>query len=223
MSQISKASSGNENAITSVNQQVFTSSGTYTPTVGMKYCIIEAVGGGGGGGGSANGGAYSVSGGGGGGGGYSRTVATAAAIGASQVVTIGAGGTGAPIGNNPGTNGGDTSLGVICIAKGGSGGFGNNGNQGVFGGAGGIPGTGDFTFAGSEGMSSATCIATTIGAGGSSYFGGMVYTDPATPPKNGATGLSYGGGGSAGITYGGGGEVSGGDGADGVIIITEYI
>jgi len=32
-----------------VNVQVFTSNGTFTPSTGMKYCIIEAVGGGGGG------------------------------------------------------------------------------------------------------------------------------------------------------------------------------
>jgi len=35
-------------AFDQVHIQVFTSSGTYTPTSGMKYCTIEVVGGGGG-------------------------------------------------------------------------------------------------------------------------------------------------------------------------------
>lgn len=38
---------------TTVVTQVFTSSGTYTPTTNMKYCIVELVGGGGGSGGGA--------------------------------------------------------------------------------------------------------------------------------------------------------------------------
>src|SRR3990167_2660735 len=39
--------------ITSVVTQIFTSSGTYTPTASMKYCQIMACGGGGGSGGVA--------------------------------------------------------------------------------------------------------------------------------------------------------------------------
>ena len=33
--------------IKAVNYQFFTSSGTYTPTSGMQYCIVEVQGGGG--------------------------------------------------------------------------------------------------------------------------------------------------------------------------------
>src|SRR5574338_310828 len=40
--------------INKVVVQTFTANGTYTPTTGMVYCIIECVGGGGGGGGTSN-------------------------------------------------------------------------------------------------------------------------------------------------------------------------
>jgi len=107
--------------MSSIVSQTFTASGTYTPTSGMTFCIVEAVGGGAGGGGVVCDAAYALWAGGGGAGGYSRKVTTAALVGASQVVTIGAGGAGGAFG--AGSNGGDTSLGSICIAKGGSGGF----------------------------------------------------------------------------------------------------
>ena len=88
----------------SVNIQTFTSSGTYTPTSGMRHCIIECVGNGGGGGGTATAAAsFYNGGGGGGGGGYARKFATAATIGSSQTVTFGATGTGGVAGNNTGT------------------------------------------------------------------------------------------------------------------------
>lgn len=38
--------------ITNADIRVFTSSTTYTPTAGMKFCQVECVGGGGGGGGA---------------------------------------------------------------------------------------------------------------------------------------------------------------------------
>src|ERR1700720_4672748 len=69
--------------------QVFTSSGTYTPSAGLVTAIIECVGGGGGGGGSAFSPTQVHGGGGGGAGGYARAYKTASQIGASQTVTIG--------------------------------------------------------------------------------------------------------------------------------------
>lgn len=78
-----------------LNRQVFTSSGTYTPTTGMTYCLVEIIGGGGGGGGcqATNSTQFCVSGG-GGGGEYASGIFTISAIGSSQTVTIGAGGAG---------------------------------------------------------------------------------------------------------------------------------
>jgi hypothetical protein len=54
----------------------------------------------------------------GGAGSYSRTTATAPQIGTSKAVIIRAAGTGGLAGANNGGNGGDTSVGTLCIAKG---------------------------------------------------------------------------------------------------------
>src|SRR6266516_2600538 len=99
--------------------QKFTSNGTYTPTAGMKFCIVEAVGGGGGGGGCASAAVNIGAGGGGGGaGGYSLVRLTAAQVGVSQTVTMGTAGSAGTSGNNAGGNGGDTSVGARCIGQG---------------------------------------------------------------------------------------------------------
>ncbi len=221
----STPSSSVANAFNSIVVQVFTSSGTYTPTSGMKYCVIETVGGGGGGGGTQNGAATQALGGGGGGsGGYSRKVASAATIGASQTATIGAGGSAGAGGINNGTAGGDTSIGTICIAKGGSPGIG--GNSGA-GGAGGVAGTGDFTPVGNAGGQGCSNTAITssavVGIGGASVFGGGPSLVQAQANVTGAAGNNYGAGGNGGISWNGGGTEAGGAGANGVIIITEYI
>src|SRR5260370_41361993 len=99
------------------------------------------MGGGGGGGGGIGGGTSSTGGGGGGAGSYSRVRLTAAQIGASKAVTIPAAAAGGATGNNPGANGGDVSLGALCVCKGGNGGVG--GNIGGKCGACGVGGAGD--------------------------------------------------------------------------------
>lgn len=207
-----------------INIQTFTSSGTYTPTANMKYCIIECVGGGGGGGGAASAAASDVApGGGGGGGGYARKFASSATIGGSQTVTIGAAGSAGSAGNNVGGNGGDTSVGAICIGKGGTGGSGNNGSSNVAGGAGGVAGTGDLTFPGQPGGNSwLTTAGAIVGNGGGTYFGGATASG-ASLNAAGVAGQNYGTGGTGGISYNGGGAFAGGAGAKGVVIITEYI
>lgn len=104
--------------------QRFTSSGTYTPTFGMKYAIVELVGSGGGGGGAAAGAASVITiGGSGSGGGYAKAQLTAAQIGVSQVVTIGAAGTAGAAGANAGGSGNTTSLGALMSASGGTSGL----------------------------------------------------------------------------------------------------
>ena len=109
------------NGFASIAVQTFAISGTYTPTVGMKYCQIECIGGGGGGGGVGDSTSSSIGMGGGGSGGYSRKTVAAAAIGASQVVTIGAAGVAGTGAGANGGNGGVTSVGGICVANGGGG------------------------------------------------------------------------------------------------------
>lgn len=207
--------------------QKFTSDDTYTPTSGMKYCIIECVGGGGGSGGTANSSAgRSSSAGSGGGGGYAKKIASATDIGASKAVTIGTGGSAGSSGNNAGGAGGDTSVGTLCIGKGGSGGGGSDGTTAGSSGAGGVAGTGDVTFPGQAGASGANAAITTVlaqaGPGGASQFG---YGAPLRFNSNvaGTAGSLYGGGASGAMTYNAGGANAGAAGAAGIVIITEYI
>lgn len=212
--------------ITAVTKQTFSASGTYTPTAGMLYCVIECWGAGGGAGGQSNSAATAtVTGGGGGSGGYSRTLATAATIGASQTVTIGALGTGGSAGTNAGNAGTATSVGSICIANGGSGGAAGSGNSPA-GGAGGTAGTGDITGTGAPGINGTAIIISTGGGspggtGGSSSIGGGGLAKVAQGNGNSATGFGAGGGG--GLSTAAGGAVAGGNGTAGFVIITEYI
>ncbi len=203
---------------------VFTASGTYTPTPGLLFAVIEAVGAGGGGGGTADSTGYST-GGGGGGGGYSRTIASADDIGASQVLTIGAGGAGGAAGNNAGVAGGDTSVGSLCIGKGGSGGSGCAANAQSFGGAGGVAGTGDVEIqggvGGNGGGGTATNVTEQSGGGGRSWFGSGTRETRYTI-GNGVAATTYGDGGSGGESKQSSGSASGGDGFDGFVVITEY-
>lgn len=225
-------------AFLKVNVQSFCASGctttvagagtaTYTPTTGTLYAIIECQGGGGGGGGAIATTGGTVSGAGGGGGGsYSRSFATAATIGASQTVTNGTGGAGGTAGNNAGTAGGDTSLGAICIGKGGSAGGGAAAGGSGTGGAGGVAGTGSaFTAVGSRGTQGAQATVTTViipfsGAGGGSYFGAGV---PGIVNSAGIAATVLGTGGSGASDFNAGGSKAGGAGMSGIVIVTEFL
>lgn len=228
-----------------VTVQSFTSNGTYTPTAGMKYCRVECVGGGGGGGGAAGSGAAAATGtagSGGAGGQYSVGFFSAATIGASQAVTVGAAGTaGSNVGGNGG-NGGITSLGALISADSGLGGTGSiilTANI-IPGGQSQGTGTGGYLNSiGSPGSPSivilnAVSIAAIGGTGGSTYFGGtqtsvainMAGTGvgSATAGNQGSARGSGGGGGvSVSGTGGAGGGATGGIGIAGVVIVTEFI
>ncbi len=213
--------------IGSVTIQKFTASGTYTPNAKMLYAIVQCVGGGGGGGGAANAAAGSAVGAGGGGGGsLSIKRVSASDIGASKAVTIGAAGTGGSAGNNAGAAGGDTSLGALCIGKGGASGSGANGsNLGAFG-AGGVAGTGDVTTVGNAGgdgwQAAATNIIAKVGAGGAGPFGGAPANRSVVASTAGAAGQGFGAGGNGGISFNGGGTAAGGAGSAGLVIVTEF-
>lgn len=222
---------GSTGAVTfSVVKQMFTASGTYTPTTGMDYAIIECVGSGAGGGGTTGTVGSLFTAGGGGAGSYSRSVVTAAAVGASQVVTVGAAGSGGAAGSNNGTGGGDVAVGSLCIAKGGSlGGFSASGTFGV-GGVGGIAGTGDLTIPGGAGASGIIGAGTTVvfstgGVGGNSYLGagGLQSTPVSGASANGVAGSNYGAGGSGGHSHNIATTSAGGNGSKGVVFITEFI
>lgn len=218
-------------SISQVVLRVFTSSGSYVPTSGMKYCIAEGVGGGGGGGSTVATGAALVSaGGGGGGGGYFRSRFTAAQIGAAQTVNIGAGGAGATPANTQGTAGGTTSLGVLASAGGGIGGS-RGGASVVSVGDGGQSAStlnGDFTARGNAGgIGMCFYVGTTSagagGNGGDSLLGGGGNALGGNVGAAGSNATAPGGGGSGAYSMPSGTGYNGGNGADGIVIITEYI
>jgi hypothetical protein len=223
--------------IKSVHTQVFTSSGTYTPTTGMAYAKVQMVGGGGAGGGiaaSLGGGA-----GGGQGGAYSEGLFSAATIGASQTVTIGAAGTGST--GSAGSSGGTTSLGSLITAPGGAGapaqtsgssGYVPNPNLGGFSSS-----TGSGGYINLPGAAGGTGVGLSFnnsyylsGLGGNGIFnsgGGQAVsgyvTGGASTGSDGNDGTGYGGGGSGAGQFGGDTSgTAGGDGSAGVVIITEY-
>jgi hypothetical protein len=205
--------------------RMFNASGTYTPTVGMTTCIIEMVGAGAGGNGYAAQSSFYDIGGGGGSGAYARKFATAAQIGASQAVTVGGGGPGGPgTTNSAGYAGGDSSVGVLCVAKGAP----SNGSGLAPGGGAVLAGcVGDFTAPGSPGQfgvqAAQGATVFTGGAGGSSMLGpGGMQTQWTATVLTGNNALGYGGGGSGGSFGQATGGVGGGNGGNGVVMITEF-
>ena len=225
---------------TTVARQVFTGSGTYTPTAGMDYCVVEMVGGGGGSGGADGTGTggppdlgHAI--GGGGGGEFRRGVFTAADIGASQTVTIGAAGAaGSNTGGNGGT-GGTTSVGTLLTAVGGTGSVGTGSNSNattspLAGGAGGTGGTGTGdAVVGEKGESGwavipiSTGILRRSGKGGGSRFGwggeAKINTDVADVAAAAGTGFGGGAGGPIDDDNGG---TAGAAGTAGYVRILEF-
>lgn len=212
----------------------FFSSGTYTPTEGMSYCIVECVGGGGGGGGAATIADQNL-GGAGGAGGYARKTLDAAAVGGSEAITIGVGGAAGSAGDNSGGDGGTTSFGSILSASGGIGG-GPGGDRPdtsyyVIGGLGGVGSSGDFNANGGSGQASWAGFFPDVfgisvgGNGGDSIYGagGVGNIAAGTASITGSDGKVYGGGASGGIVGQGGASAGGGSGSQGLVIVTEYI
>jgi hypothetical protein len=221
-----------------VIQQVFNASGPYMPSPGLVTAVVECVAGGGGGGGAM--GTYDgaagfiVSAGGGASGGYSRSALAAALVLGGVQITIGQGGAGAPAPTATGSNniplgsqGGDTTFGALVIAHGGFGGGSANP-------AGGSPGpaaqrgVGDLTVVGNAGHSGASLLQDSAtggnisgGTGGASFFGGAGLGGwVATTAAPGGNGTDGGGGGGAGS-----GTLQpepGGNGGNGVCVVTEY-
>ena len=224
---ISATGSGGAGGLIAV--QVFKTSGTYTPTSGMANCLIQVLAGGGAGGGVPAGNiALGTAAGGGGAGGYSQSYVPSATIGASQAVTIGAGGTG--VSNSAGNNGSDSSVGAIVIAKGGTGspvGTGATGNVTSIGGVGGIAGTGDITFPGGAGnwgwSDGGGGVTASSGMGGNSYFSSGAINVTSTNSAGVNAGANTGAGGSGACSAGvGSAAQAGGNAGSGLVIIYEY-
>lgn len=212
-----------------INLVIFTANGTYTPVANLVAAIVEAIAGGGGGGAATGGANYYNAGAGGGAGAYSRRLLTPVQIGASQAVTIGAGGAGGIFANAAG-NGGDTSFGSLVVAKGGIGAVALQGGTYPGGGAGGAgsSGVGDITASGAPGQGSlyeggAFGLGFAHGIGGNSAFGGGAAAAAyvANTSTVGVAARQYGGGGSGGNTSNAS-TVNGGAGYAGVCVVTEF-
>lgn len=210
---------------------LMTAAGTYTPTPGTKFVVVKLVGGGGGGGGTAatSSTQYSV-GGGGGGGSYSESFLTAAQVGASQSIVIGAGGIFGGIGGGIGGSGGTTSFGSLMAAPGGYGGGSATStvtNSIAIGGSGGLTSTGG-SLVNSGGMCGFPGISNAVGGsvggagGGTPLAGGAGGGLQGTSEVTGNAGSYYGAGGSGASTGPSGAGKRGGAGSPGAVIIEEY-
>lgn len=193
-----------------VDYQEFTSSGTWTKPAGVNFVYVEAIGGGGSG---ARNNASSQTGGGGGGLFVSRLL-RASDVGATETVTVGAGGLARGTPNQDGLAGGDSTFGAHVTAYGGGPGTTNTATSGLAGNLFGItsPTAAEASnyFAG-QGSTSDTVV------GGSTVFGGAgggAWDSVAVAGSNGGTSL-YGGNGGNGGSTGTAGAVPGGGGGAG--------
>lgn len=181
---------------TRIEQVTFNASSTWTKAAGLQYIRVQAWGGGGSGGASHSDSGNSEASG-GGGGGYTEKWFLVSELGATETVTVGAGG--AAIGplsntNTSGNNGANTTFGSLLTAYGG--GLGTSGND--IGGNGGssFSQAGGSVDAGAGGTESAGPGFGTWGGGG-----GGAFTD-ANPPidaQAGAVSIYGGGGGGAAV------------------------
>ena len=210
----------------SFEQEVFTANGVWNNTNNVRTIMVEMAGGGGGGGATNPVGApVGLSGGGGGGGGaYVREIIDVTGI-ASGTVTIGAGGAAGDFtGTGIGGTGGNTTFSLTtAIAAGGLGGNPSGasvpdpGNGGVASGG----GASALLIDGTPGHPGSRANTNTFsGAGGVNVFGGGGQGQALF--ISGGNGFAFGAGGGGGATDGVL-ERNGGLGADGVVIITEFL
>ena len=212
--------------------QTFTTSGTWTVPAGMNSATFEAWGSGGAGAGTASSG---TSGGGGGGGDYAEKLA---AVSPGDIYTVTVAGVTAGIAGVCGIIGSSSSVAdpssttIVLATGGGGGGCGSNGGCGSARGN----NTGSTIFIGGCGssgsLSSSVAGAGGGGAGSTADAGSASGTTPGTGSSlnggnggaagsnsNGGAGSNYGGGGG-GASQATGASKAGGDGAQGLVIIT---
>lgn len=213
----------NQTIPTSGNRKVYTSSGTWTKPKNLIYIDVELVGAGGGGGGTqATGVGESACGAHGGGGGYAKKQILAARLGVTEIVTIGAGGT---AGTGAGGDGGASSFGLHLSATGGGGGaqgVNSAGSASAIGGGGGIGMNADINASGSAGGIGRViggALAHIATSGSSMWGGGDRYTNTG----NGVTPDGYGAGGTGATATASLAARSGGEGALGLVIVTEFL
>jgi hypothetical protein len=215
----------------SVNGGAFTATGatTFTPQSLMAFSEVEVLGGGGAGGGAPITGSNQIGGGSGGNaGGYGVSRYTAAQIGASQLITVGAGGLG--VSGNTGSSGGTSSFGSLLTCQGGNGGnrYGPtsppiNSGTGI-GGLGGVTGANVLSCPGA--IAPCPSFITSLGVGWSgpgaaSQFGRG--GNLANGSSNGVDAAGYGSGGSGACALASNASaLTGGAGSGGFVLIREY-
>lgn len=210
-----------------IKRQVFTASGTYTPSTDAKACMIHVVGCGGGGGGAQGGGAGNcAAGSGGASGAYIKHWIEPGVNLTGGAVTIGTAGAGGASTGGTGGTGGNCSVvvqGVTYTAIGGAGGVGQTTGTSLtaIGATAAPTGSTSTDFTVCEGGTSAFRLSGTsvlAGVGGSNPLGGGGLT--VTPNVAGVAGNGYGsgGGGAVATTT----NSTGGAGKAGVVIIEEY-
>lgn len=131
------------------------------------------------------------------------------------------------VGANNGGNGNDVSVGVLCIAKGGTGGKYASNSQVPIPNAPAVAGTGDVAAPGVPGNPGLYATSLTIifpsGNGASSALGGgAAGINGSGSGTNGQNATGYGSGGSGGGVYNGTASATGGNGSAGIVIITEF-
>ena len=195
---------------------VFTSSGTWTKPAGLADVKIRVLGGGGGG---ATGTNQTPTGGTGGGGGYAEEYLNAPAIGATETITVGAGGNGGSGGSGGGGSGGTSSFGSFVSATGGAGGQAGSPNLAGNGGNGGLGAGGQFNYAGQGGgpINPNSTIQTGRFAGNSPMAGrGTASPTTSASGNSGGNNSGVSGTGSPGETP------AGGSGSAGIVIVEEF-
>jgi hypothetical protein len=214
------------------NPKLITANGTYTPSAGMSFAIVEMVGGGGG---SAHVQATAASQfsttGGAGAGMYAKILFTAAQIGASVACTIGAGGIGATAGGGiTSTAGSSTVFGSLATAGGGSRSLAGVISSGTYLTPPGAGGTFLTTSAGTvitqKAGESGSWGTYSVGSGQTGGNGGSSPLGTGGPGAGiGAAavqGLGFGSGAGAGALGSSSASIAGAAGAAGAIIVWEY-
>lgn len=209
---------------TNISQTIITNTGvsTYTVPAGARYIRVEILGGGGGGGAVDGAASASAAGAGGGGGSYCWTNIISPA--ASYIVTVGTNGPGGATPSESGLVGGQTTFTNLMTAPGGLGGAGqvqSTANKVSLGGLGGALSTGGVLNMGGSSGGNGMCWAGTLalsGLGADSFYGSGGASQTAAV-GSAATGYGAGGSGAAVISNT---DRAGGNGSQGIIIVTEF-